>query len=529
MWNYPFVVYDDDDYVYANPVVCAGLTADGVRWAFTSTAHAYNWHPLTWLSHMVDVELFGLDPGAHHLVNVGFHAINAVLLFLALRSLSGAFWPPALVAALFALHPLRVESVAWIAERKDVLAGTFWMATLLAYAHYVRAPSLRRYVVVVACVALGLLAKPTVVSLPFVLLLLDAWPLGRWPSLSPSLAPTHPGTSWKTVRETSGYRLVLEKLPLFGLSAAGALVTLAAQRAGGAMNAIVALDERLMNALLAYAIYLRQALWPVGLAVFYPHPALVAPESFPRFMALMSGLLFLGASLLAVGMRRRCPWLLVGWGWFVVTLIPMIGVLQVGAQAHADRYSYLALIGINIALVWTAADWWQRMPRARSALCLTSSLALLALSLATWRTLGWWKSSIALFERALAVTGENHVAHNNLGLALAEAGRADEALQHFEDAARILPGFFEAQLNLGKARYKNADLKNAKVAFERAVQARPEHAEARFALAVVLHRLWLLDEADLQLRQALALDAAYGEDPDYRAERESLDRHLEEH
>lgn len=487
--TFPFIEYDDPGYVRDNPHLARGLTGETVRWAFTSAGYQYNWHPLTWISHALDVQLFGLDAGRQHLVNACLHALNAALLFLALRALTGRAWPSALAAALFALHPLRVESVAWIAQRKDVLAGTFFCLTLLAYARHARAPSPARMACVALSLACGLMCKPTLVTLPCLLLLLDFWPLAR-------------GSSGATPRA-----LALEKLPLFALSLASIALTLAAQGAGGALRVSIAFSERLANAALGYLVYVRQAFLPQGLAVLYPHPALAEP---PRSQLLPGAAAALALALLTFGAwreRRRRPWLLVGWCWFLGLLVPMIGLVQVGNQAHADRYAYLALIGLELALAWSAAELvGRRAARVAPALFAPILVALLALALVSQRQLGFWRDSETLFTRALAVTEGNFVAHNNLGLVLgAKDGERDlqQALVHFEAAAALRPGFFEAELNTGKARYRQGELAAARDAFERALAARPRDGETRLSLAVVLAREQLFERADAELARAL--------------------------
>jgi tetratricopeptide (TPR) repeat protein len=480
--SFPFIEYDDPGYVRDNPHLAQGLTSEAVRWAFTSAGYQYNWHPLTWLSHALDVRFFGLDAGKHHLVNALLHALNAALLFLALRALTGRAWPSALTAALFALHPLRVESVAWIAQRKDVLAGTFFCLTLLAYARHARAPSAGRMASVALALAAGLMAKPTLVTLPCLLLLLDVWPLGRW----------------RTSGEPRPRTLVLEKLPLFALSLASSVLTLLAQGAGGALRVSIALPERLANAALGYLAYVRQAFWPAGLAVLYPHPALAEP---PRSQLLAGAGAVLVLALLTWGTwreRSRRPWLLVGWCWFLGLLVPMIGLVQVGNQAHADRYAYLALTGLELACAWSVAEFLG----ARTARVAPVLVALLALALVSARQLGFWRDSEALFGRALAVTEENFVAHNQLGLALGEKD-LDQALAHFEAAAALRPGFFEAELNTGKARYRKGEVAAARGAFERAVVARPQEGEAHLLLALVLAREQDFERADAELARAL--------------------------
>jgi len=524
--RFPFIEFDDPGYVRDNPHLAHGLTAETVRWAFTSAGYQYNWHPLTWLSHGLDVQLFGLDAGRHHMVNACLHALNAALLFLALRALTGRHWPSALAAALFALHPLRVESVAWVAQRKDVLAGTFFCLTLLAYARHARAPSRGRMAIVALAFAAGLMAKPTLVAMPFLLLLLDVWPLGRIPFAdspqprraspvaAPSQAPTHPGESrggsflYGLIREN----LLQEKLPLFALSLASIVLTLVAQSAGGALAISIPLAERLANVPLAYLAYLGKAIWPCKLVVLYPHPWLVEPER-SRLLAGAGALLVLGSlSWLALRSRRERPWLLVGWLWFLGWLVPMIGLVQVGNQAHADRYAYLALIGLEVALAWSAAE----LAGARASRVAAAVLGLGALALVLEYQLAFWRSSQALFERALAVTEKNFVIENQLGLVLGERD-LDAALRHFEAAASIRPGFFEAELNAGKARFQKGELPAARAAFERAVAARPAQGDAHLCLATVLAREQDFARADAELARALECDPDLAGDARARA------------
>jgi tetratricopeptide (TPR) repeat protein len=469
-----FVGFDDADYVYENPMVRAGWSTTAFAWAFTS-GHAANWHPLTWLSHMTDCEIFGLWAGGHHAVSVGLHALNAVLLFLALRSSTGALGPSFVAAAVFAWHPLRVESVAWVAERKDVLCGTFWMLSLLAYARYARGPSRMRYAVVVAVFALGLMAKPMLVTLPLVLLLLDAWPLGRWRSGAD--LPSRLG-------------LVSEKLPLLALSAAASAITLLTQSGAIATVGGLGAGTRVASALLATVAYLRQFVWPAGLAFFYPHPALVAGSSPVEIAAAASaaavavGLL----SLVALRSFARRPYLAVGWLWYLVTLVPVIGLVQVGDQARADRYTYLPLVGVAVALAWGAADIVASRPRLRPAVAAVTSLALAGWSAVTWRQVDTWRDSRALYERAIEVTRGNFVAHTNLGFILEQQGDAVRAREHYALALRALPQYPLAHNNLAVLLEREGDLDRAAVHLGLALRYRPDFAAAHRNLGVVLRK-----------------------------------------
>ena len=485
--GFEFLNYDDPDYVTKNPIVQEGLTLAGLRWAFTSF-HAANWHPLTWLSHMLDVELFGLDAGGHHRVNLLLHATNAALLFLMLRSLTRSFWPSFVVAALFALHPLRVQSVAWIAERKDLLSSSFFFATCLAYGRYARSPRAASYAIVVALFALGLLAKPMLVTVPFVLLLLDYWPLGRLGSLRsgpsfvarapapahPSLAPTHPGSvPARTAGAPAGYRLVAEKLPLLVLAAASCVVTWSAQHAGRAVGSIEALPllERIGNAALAYVAYLRLSVWPAELAVFHPHPSLLANGNVLG-PGLGAGLVLVLVSFAFVCLRRRLPQVLVGWLWFLGMLVPVIGIVQVGVQAYADRYAYLPLVGLQIALVFGLVEL---SPRRGPLLASAACGALVVLAIRTRIESEHWRDSRSLFERALEVTETNWIAHNNLGLVLLEGRELERAEQHFRAAIDASPRFTEAHYNLGVALQAQGRPDEARAAFQAALETSPEH------------------------------------------------------
>ncbi len=472
--GFEFLNYDDPEYVTKNPVVQAGLTRPGLRWAFTSF-HAANWHPLTWLAHMLDVQVFGLDAGAHHWVNLGLHALNAGLLLLALQALTGRFWPSAVVAALFALHPLRVESVAWISERKDLLASTFFFLLLGAHARYARTRSAVSYALVLASLTLGCLAKPMLVTAPFVLLLLDRWPLAR----------------------SGRGRLVLEKLPLVAIAAASCVVTLIAQRAGGAVGSFqaLALGERLLDAGAAYLAYLRATVWPAGLAVFYPHPSLVSGRVL--LPGLLGGGLVVALSLLALLRARRWPWFFTGWFWFAGQLVPVIGLVQVGDQAWADRYAYLPLIGLYLALVFGLSELARARPRL-APLGIAVPPVLVALAIVTTRQVGFWKDSRTLFEHALAVTDRNWVAHNNLGLVYLERRELARASQHFQEAAAIAPWFVQARFNLGQAQLAAGEIEEAVRSYQQALVIRPGHPESLLALAN-------LARASGEAAQALAL------------------------
>lgn len=477
--SFDFVNFDDDVYVTQNPHVLGGLTAPNVAWAFT-TDHASNWHPLTWLSLMLDAQIGGGSPGAYHATNVVLHLLATVLLFLALERMIRRPWPSGFVAALFALHPLHVESVAWIAERKDVLSAVFWFLTMLAYARYAERPGRGRYALVVLALSAGLLAKPMLVTLPAVLLLLDVWPLRRTPFAAGDSLPgsPHPARTWRTI--------LLEKVPLAALALASCAVTLIAQSRGGALKTFEAypFGQRAANALVATTAYLGQAVWPVRLAVFYPHPrgSLAAP------MVAGCALFLVATTAIALKLARHRPWLAVGWLWYLITLLPVIGLVQVGEQARADRYTYIPLVGIFLMVGWEALAAAGGGAREVSRLRLVTApclAALIALGIVSWRQLEYWRDGAALFQRAVAVTGPNRTAQNNLGSALYRQGRIEEAAGRYERAIAIDPAYADAHANLSLAFLQLGRVDEAVHEARDAVRLRPEIANAALGLALL--------------------------------------------
>ncbi len=458
--GHEFINYDDNVYVYDNPQVARGLTAEAVAWSFTSF-HAANWHPLTWLSHALDCQLYGTGhPGLHHLTNVVLHAAVAILLFLVLWRMTGGLWPSAFVAAVFAVHPLRVESVAWVAERKDLLSGLFFMLTLAAYLHYVRRPfSWGRYLLVIAMFALGLLAKPMLVTLPFVLLLLDYWPLGRFAGdggadILVCRANRANFGRQECLPHRPLPRLVTEKLPLLLLAGASCWVTSAAQRGAIIPVEMVPIQSRIANALIAYVTYVGQLFYPTGLALFYPFPE----QGVPLWQAAAAAATLIGISAAAVLARRRLPYLFVGWFWYVGMLVPVIGLVQVGLQSMADRYTYLPQIGLCVALTWTAAAFGEKfLATGRIAACRRWAYAAAAVSLigglavCGWRQTALWKNSETIWTYTLAHTKNNVFAHNNLGAALAKRDAVEAAIAHFQQATALSPTFAMSYANLAAA------------------------------------------------------------------------------
>jgi tetratricopeptide (TPR) repeat protein len=497
--DHSFINYDDNLYITENLPVQAGLSSAGLLWAFETTATG-NWHPLTWLSHMLDWQLYGANPGGHHLTSLILHVINTLLLFLIMARLTKRLWPSALVAALFALHPLHVESVAWASERKDVLSAFFWLLTMGAYLRYAESPGTWRYLPVTVCFALGLLAKPMAVTEPFVLLLLDYWPLGRWPDRPAAAAGKRQGQSSPSpqVRRTA-CRLVWEKAPLFALAAISCLITYKVQQ--GAMATVTALPlwARLGNALMSYVGYLVHLLWPLNLAVFYPYAA----NSLVWWKITGAALLLGGVTALAIRKARSIPYLPVGWFWYLGTLVPAIGLVQVGEQAMADRYTYIPLIGVFIILAFGAADLAAGQRRRQVALAVSGGLALLACLMLTWRQVGYWRDSATIFGRAVEVTENNYAAYNNLGLAYDETGQPDEAVAMFYRAIRSNPNYPGAYNNLGIDLADRGDVSAAIPMFLQAIRLQPNLDQAYNNLGEAYLRQGRVSEAREMFEMAL--------------------------
>jgi protein O-mannosyl-transferase len=510
-----FVNYDDPEYVTENLHVQTGFTAANIRWALTSQ-HGGNWHPLTTISHMLDVQLFGLQASWHHAVNLLFHTLNALLVYLLLQGLTGRTWRSACVAALFAVHPMHVESVAWVAERKDVLSGFFGLLTLIAYAKYAggtkpedRNPKLETsskfeirksvifYVFALGLFALGLLSKPMLVTLPCVMLLLDYWPLGRMSSEEGR--GNGRGAIWG--------RLVLEKIPFFALSAVSSVMTLWAQKGTGTLSSLEALplEFRISNALVSYVRYFAKAIWPINLAVFYP-----PPEAWPFEVVAGAAIVLIAVTGLCVWFAKKFPELPVGWFWFLGTLVPVIGLVQVGRQAMADRYGYIPLIGIFIAVVWFISDWIAGWQRARSWVAAIGVATVGICAVLTWTQVSYWRDTKSLFKHAIAATGENAVAENNLGVFLIKANDQERAEPHFAEAVRIKKNYPEALVNLGLCREKSGMTNEAIDFFERAVRVQPT-APAYYNLANLLSKQGELDKAEKNYRAALELKPEFVE------------------
>ena len=489
--RHDFVNVDDVDYVLRNREVTRGLTMEGVVWALTHF-HSSNWHPLTWISHMLDCQFYGLNPRGHHFSNVLLHTATVLMLFLVLRQMTGALWRSAFVAAIFAIHPLRVESVAWVAERKDILSGLFFVLTIAAYVRYARrGRSLAQYSLVALLFALGLMCKPMLVTLPFLLLLLDYWPLNR-ESAARERGDNAPQI-WRP--------LVMEKLPLFGLAVASSLATLLAQKEAIHPLASISLHLRVANAFVSYAIYLRQLFWPSNLAALYP---------FPTGNIVIPGILSLGVltviSLTVFVLRRRCPYLVTGWLWYLIMLTPVIGILQVGNQAHADRYTYLPHIGLYLLVTWTVADQWAGWKTPRLLLGIVSAIVIAALSFTAQMQAAHWQNSQMLWTHTIACTTDNAIAQANLGQAFYEKGTLDEAIAHYQKALQIDPNQAFAHSALGLALLEMGRPDESVNHLLRALEINPQFADAHYNLGNTFLQMGRAREALTHYHEALAID-----------------------
>ncbi|MCE5250890.1 tetratricopeptide repeat protein [bacterium] len=506
--HFDFTNYDDNKYVTENYSIRNGLNPESISWAFT-TGYAANWHPLTWISHMVDYSLYGLGAGGHHITSVLFHVANTLLLFLVLRLMTGAFWQSAVVAAFFALHPLHVESVAWISERKDVLSAFFWMLTLLAYYYYTVNPGIKRYLPVALCFSLGFLSKPMVVTLPFALLLLDYWPLGRLKigQYGMASAPKINERIHSGKRRMTPGQVLIEKIPLFFLSALFSFITYFVQEKGGAIQASELFPFRLRfeNAIVSYIIYMYKTIWPFRLSVFYPHPG----ESLKMWQVMGSAALLVIVTVLIIRSARRYPFLVTGWLWFLGILVPVIGLVQVGIQALADRYTYIPIIGLFIMAAWGIPECMKRWNYRNIALSVVTGVLVTASTAAAWVQTGYWRDSSTLFRHAVDVTSNNYLAHNNLGAFLEERKEHDEAIRHFEEALRINPDYPDANNNLGVLLNGLGRSEEAMDHFSRVLRVNPNHARAHNNMGSVLDGLGRHDEAAVHFLIAIDNDPGY--------------------
>jgi Tfp pilus assembly protein PilF len=483
--GHQFVNYDDLLYVVENQHIRAGLSWHGILWAFTHV-HSQNWHPLTSMSHMLDCQLFGLRPGWHHFVNVLLHGAGAVLLFLALEQMTGALWPSAFVAAVFAIHPLRVESVAWIAERKDVLSGVFFMLTLLAYVRYVRGPSIGRYAMMSIFLVCGLMSKPMLVTLPIVLLFLDYWPLNRF------------GDSRATIT-----KLFTEKIPLFTLAVGSCLATLFAQNFALGSSEYLPLKWRITNAIVTYLDYVWQMFWPVDLVPFYIHPE----HRLPIWRLLVAAIILITITGIAFARRRKNPYILVGWSWYTVMLLPVIGIIQVGLQGRADRYTYLPQIGLYIALVWLIRGLTKSWRQREIVLGTAAITVLCSLSILSWKQTTHWRDTETLWSHALAITPDSDVAHAGLAGILLVRGQTDAAIEHYQRALSLRDGNVAAHYGLAMALAQERKVDAAIAHFQKALSIQPDNIQVSNYLGALFANKGELSSAIAVWRQTLSFDA----------------------
>ena len=501
-WNvqfHDFILYDDLPYVVLNRHVQSGLTGGSLFWAVT-TMEMSNWHPLTWLSLMLDYDLFRLNPAGYHWTNLLIHIAGAILLFSLLRRMTEDIWKSALVAALFAVHPLHVESVAWVSERKDVLSAFFWFLTMGAYVRYTERPGAGNYLLIIAAFSLGLLAKPMLVTLPFVLILLDIWPLRRLPVPFTRSNRTLPddvggrGVTWS--------HALREKLPFFFLALLSSVVTYLAQMSWKAMPSLEALplETRLANALIAYVQYIVKMFWPVDLAFFYPYVLWWPPWILAGAMLLLTGL-----TILTMRVVERRPYLAIGWLWYLGTLVPVIGIVQVGSQAMADRYTYIPLIGLFIMIAWGVPELMAKWRFRKPFLSVLSVVVLSVLAGCSWQQVQYWRNSVTLFERALSVTSKNYLTHNNLGVALFLEGRTEEAVRHYNAALQIKPDYADAHYNIGMALAAQGKYEEAIHRYREALHVRPDDAGTHNNIGVALAAQGKVDAAIGHYTQALQI------------------------
>jgi tetratricopeptide (TPR) repeat protein len=489
--NFDFTGYDDNSYIYENPHVLKGITADSIIWAFT-TSHTGYWHPLTWLSLMLDCQIFGAKPGPIHVVNVVFHIINTILLFAIFNRMTARIWPSAFVAAAFALHPMHVESVAWIAERKDVLSTLFFLLTLAAYINYVRRRGFFPYLLTLLLFVLGLLAKPMLVILPFVLLLLDYWPLNRFLNSKFSILNS-----------------IFEKVPFFVLAAVSGVITFLAQHNVGTVAGIdiLPLKYRFANVFLSYARYIGKLFVPQNLAVFYPPDI----HTFKPWQVAMYILLFILITILVILFGRNRKFLPVGWFWFIGTLVPVIGLVQVGAQAYADRYTYIPYIGLFIMLAWGLPDFLSKLPQRKIILGPLMIIVLATLGILAHRQVGFWKNGLTLFSHAIEVTQNNVVAHDELGNAYLRLGRYQDAIESYKRSIKIKPDYAESHYNLGVSYLNIGRFQDALESCMRAVKIKPDYAEAYNGLGTVYLNIGRFQDALESYRQAIKIRPDYAE------------------
>ncbi len=500
--SYEFVSLDDPEYITANPYVRAGLAPESTAWAFTTNRDG-NWFPLTWLSHMLVYQFFGPQSGFHHLANVLLHLLSTLLLFALFRRMTGSSWRSAFVACLFALHPLHVESVVWVSERKDVLCAFFWILTMWGYLHYVERPKLGSYLLFLVPFCLGLMSKAMIITLPFVLLLLDVWPLRRIPLAKSPLEgePKEKAEAHRTARSLAG--IFWEKVPLLALSAAMSVVTYKVQQSGGAVVSTdwIPFGTRLGNALISYLAYVAQMVWPARLSVFYPYPM-----NLPGWQVIGAAVVLAAITILALRSLRHLPYIAVGWFWYLGTLVPVIGLVQVGMQSRADRYTYLPLIGIFILVAWGVPDMLLRWPQAKFALAGAAIFACAACTLLTWYQILVWQSSASLYQHALKATPGSHMGHYGMGGVLRDQGRLEEAIPYYLEAIRLAPRLASAHGSLGGVLLSLGRVDEAIAQFSEAIRLHKDSVEDHINLGIALSTLGKVSDAIARFHEAIRIN-----------------------
>lgn len=489
--GHDFIILDDPSYIYENNHVIRGLSLESVKWAFTES-HVANWHPVTWISHILDHEFYELEPGGHHRTNLIFHTVNAILLFLVFMRMTGAFWQSATMATLFAIHPLHVESVAWASERKDVLSMFFMMLTIWAYIRYVEKRETKKYLLVVLFFALGLMSKPMLVTLPFVLLLLDFWPLNR--------------------AQEGLKKIITEKIPLFGLAIVSSLITFLVQQSDGATKSLVyySMQSRIFNAISSYAEYLVKMVWPTKLSILYPHPGLVLLS----WKVVLSGMVLIGITVLAVKTIRRAPYIAVGWFWYVGTLVPVIGFVQVGGQTMADRYTYIPLIGIFIIVAWGIPCLLKNIRRKKQILIALSMVVGSIFSFASWSQAKYWENSIVLFEHAIEVVDDENrnfaMAYNSLGLSYYKNKEYEKAIFHLKKCLKIDPDHWKCYHNIGDILVQKKEFQKAIRYFKRGIKINSKNYRGHNNIGVVLQRMGKVEESIKHFKKSIELKPDQG-------------------
>jgi tetratricopeptide (TPR) repeat protein len=512
--DHEFINYDDGLYITNNLNVQAGLTSESISWAFT-TFHTGQWYPVTWFSHMLDYQLYGLHAKGHHLTSLFLHITSALILFIVLFRMTGAIWQSAFVAAMFAFHPLNVESVAWIAERKNVLSTLFWLLTMWAYIYYAEKPTLKRYGLVFLFFTLGLMSKPMLVTLPFVLLLLDYWPLRRF-QFGQERGDNEISEK-NTAKRSEAFRLVLEKVPLFLLTVGLSIVTFSAQKSSGYMSYAenLTFSTRLINAMVSYLEYLGKMVWPENLAMFYPHPG----NTLAAWKGILCCIVLVGITIISIRLIKKTPYFTVGWFWYLGTLVPVIGIVQVGGVAMADRYAYVPLIGIFIIVAWGVPELISKWRYKGKVLSVSAGIIIFALLITTWKQVSHWKSSITIFKHAIRVTDKKYpnfsLVYNNLGIALFADGKNEEAISHYKMAIKTNPAHDLPYYNMGVALSGKKKNDEAIFHYKLAIKLNPDFTNAHYNLGIILLQRGAMKEAVYHFREAVRLRPEFVKARDY--------------